>query len=134
MNLSITRHTSIETKQFLLEEQKEEPAFVPVLRESTMNRVQGRRKRSKTFSPPRSGSRSPTTSPTRVEESFRETTPSPTDLDSDALDSPYYAGPKSAPHPSDLPRPPAHWLFSPLPSHDLSLMTQHLRQMLKVQS
>lgn len=49
-----------------------------------------------------------------------------------------YAGPKfsSPPHPSVLPKPPSHWINSPIRSldGDLAAMSQHLRMLLRVES
>lgn len=49
-----------------------------------------------------------------------------------------YAGPKfsSPPHPSVLPKPPSHWISSPIHNldGDFAAMSQHLRMLLRVES
>lgn len=49
-----------------------------------------------------------------------------------------YAGPKfsSPPPPSVLPKPPSHWISSPIHSFDgdIAAMSQHLRMLLRVES
>lgn len=49
-----------------------------------------------------------------------------------------YAGPKfsSPPPPSVLPKPPSHWISSPMHSFDgdIAAMSQHLRMLLRVES
>lgn len=49
-----------------------------------------------------------------------------------------YAGAKfsSPPPPSDLPRPPSHWISSPIHKFDMDVvaMSQHLRMLLRVES
>jgi hypothetical protein len=100
-----------------------------VIFSTRMSRVPTGRKQSKALSPPRSRSRtSPRvveTSPVRFEQHF---------TDSSDIDPTFYAGPKTAPHPSNVPLPPAHWLTFSQPINDLTVMTLHLRQILKVQA
>lgn len=49
-----------------------------------------------------------------------------------------YAGPKfsSPPHPSVLPKPPSHWISSPIHNldGDFAAMSKHLRTLLRVES
>ena len=97
-----------------------------------MSRVPTKRKQSKALSAPRirtSPAHVVETSPVRFEQHFVINS-----TDSSDIDPTFYAGPKTAPHPSNLPLPPAHWLTFSQPLNDLTLMTLHLRQMLKVQS
>ena len=95
-----------------------------------MNRVPNKRKQSKALSPPRSRSRTlpnvVESSPVRFEQQYTTST------SSSDIDPTFYAGPKTAPHPSNVPLPPEHWFTLTQPN--LTLMTLHLRQMLKVQS
>ena len=100
-----------------------------VIFSTRMSRAPTRRKQSKALSSPRSRTfpRVVETSPVRFEQHFLNST------DSSNIDTTIYAGPKTAPHPSNVPLPPAHWLntFSQ-PINDLTVMTLHLRQILKV--